>query len=456
MSRLTRREFLAAGGTAAASLAMLSACGRSAPPVQPGDGIGEGGGTPQADDGYKALVAIFLHGGNDAFNMIVPTSGGAYDDYARARLEVALPRNQLLGLGAADNGVEFGAHPAMSGLQSLYQQGHAAVLSNVGTLVEPIQDGQVRSASTRRPPRLMSHNDQQDQWQKDAPTSLEALGWAGRAADLLAPSLSDQLLPVGLSYSGTNLLQTGRSEVGFSVSTSGPVDAAFLRRNADIRALYEALLEADHDHLFVREYSRSQLKGMDYNAVLAQALALAPDLTVTFPGDRLGSQLAAVAKLMSVREALGAKRQTFFVSMGGFDTHADQLTRHAGLLQSLSDNLAVFYQATESLGLAGNVTSFTVSDFGRSLTVNGDGTDHGWGTHQLVVGGAVRGGFHGQMPDLAPDTGRDYGGGRFAPSTSVDQYGATLLRWFGIDASDIPGVFPNIGRFDTADLGFLG
>lgn len=184
---------------------------------------------------------------------------------------------------------------------------------------------------------------------------------------------------------------------------------------------------------------------------------MAPDLPVAFPDDNLGRQLSAVAKMMSVRSTLQLQRQVYVVSMGGFDTHSDQLARHDSLLRSLSDNLAAFYQATEAMGIAGNVTSFTISDFGRSLTVNGDGTDHGWGSHQLVVGGQVQGQqFYGYMPDLAPGSARDYGNsGRFAPGVSVDQYGATLLEWLGVASGDLSAVFPNLDRFERRNLGFL-
>ena len=458
MTQQTRRDFLTITLPAAATLASgLAACGGSGeqpvtpPVIAPPDPV------PPIPDGYKALVAIFLFGGNDAYNTILPSEGGAYAEYAKARLGLALPRAQLLDLGTADNGVRFAAHPALTEVQSLYRQGRAALLANVGPLAAPIADGKVRAAGTALPPRLFSHNDQSDQWQKTAAGSLESVGWAGRAADLLVQTLPDQRLPIGITYNGSNLLQAGRSQVGFSLNTGGAVEAAFLRRSAAVRALYGEMLATPAEHLFVQEYASGQRRGQDYNARIATALASAPAATVSFPSDRLGQQLAAVARLISVRASLGVKRQIFFVGLGGFDTHADQLTRHQSLLRSLSQNLDAFYRATEAMGLAGSVTAFTASDFGRSLTVNGDGTDHGWSSHQLIVGGAVRGGrFYGQMPDLVPGGARDYTGGRFAPTSSVDQYGSTLLQWFGIPPSEMSAVFPNIGRFATGNLGFLG
>ena len=457
MSQQTRRDFLLHTLPAFATGAGLIACGGggsagegTTPAPTPVDPV------PPTPEGYKALVAIFLFGGNDAYNMILPASGSAYRDYAKARLDLALPQSQLLALGAADNGVPFAAHPAMSEFQSLYARGRATVLANVGPLVAPIADGQVRSAASLRPPRLFSHNDQSDQWQKASAAGLESVGWAGRAADLLAPTLAQQVLPIGISYAGSNLLQVGSSQVGFALGSGGAVEASFLRQNPALRPLYAEMLAASQPHLFAQEYASGQQRGLNYNALIASALASAPASAVSFPGDRLGQQLAAVAKLISVRAKLGVQRQIFFVSLGGFDTHSDQLARHQKLLRSLSQNLDAFYRATEAMGLAGNVTSFTASDFGRSLSVNGDGTDHGWGSHQLIVGGAVRGGrFHGQMPELVPGASRDYAGGRFAPSTSVDEYGSTLLRWFGIPAGEMAAVFPNIGRFGRPDLGFL-
>jgi len=461
MTQQTRRDFLTITLPAAATVASgLAACGGAGggsdagptlPPVVTPDPV------PPTPDGYKALVAVFLYGGNDAYNTLVPSEGSAYGAYSRARLGLALPASRLLDFGVADNGVRFGAHPALTELQTLFRQGKTAVLANVGPLAAPIADGQVRNGGSLLPPRLFSHNDQSEQWQKTAAASLESVGWAGRAADLLAQTLPDQRLPIGITYNGSNLLQTGRRQIGFSLSSSGPVEAAFLRRSPAVRTLYAEMLAASQPHLFVREYANGQLRGQDYNARLATALIGAPASTVVFPNDRLGQQLAAVAKLISVRASLGVKRQIFFVGLGGFDTHSDQLNRHQTLLRSLSQNLAAFYSATESMGLAGSVTSFTASDFGRSLTVNGDGTDHGWSSHQLIVGGAVRGGrFYGQMPDLVPGAARDYTGGRFAPTSSVDQYGSTLLQWFGIPASEMASVFPNIGRFASSNLGFLG
>lgn len=463
MTQQTRRDFLTITLPAAATLASgLSACGGGGgatasgpgpvtPPVVPPDPV------PPTPDGYKALVAIYLYGGNDAYNTLMPSEGSAYGEYARARLGLALPQSQLLDLGTADNGLRFGAHPALSEVQALFRQNKVAVLANVGPLVAPIADGQVRNAGTLLPPRLFSHNDQSEQWQRTAAASLESVGWAGRAADLLAQTLPEQRLPIGITYAGTNLLQTGRGQIGFSLSTGGPVEAAFLRKGEAVRSLYAEMLQASQQHLFVREYASGQLRGQDYNARLAAALVGAPAAAVSFPGDRLGQQLAAVAKLISVRASLGVKRQIFFVGLGGFDTHADQLSRHRTLLRSLSQNLDAFYRATELMGLAGSVTTFTASDFGRSLTVNGDGTDHGWSSHQLIVGGAVHGGrFYGRMPDLVPGASRDYAGGRFAPTTSVDQYGSTLLQWFGIPASEMAAVFPNISRFASSNLGFMG
>lgn len=451
MSRISRRHFLIQGGTAVAGLG-LGGCGSSSPQSTAG-----GGDTVDpSSDGYKALVAIVLYGGNDAYNMIVPQDASAHADYAAARQGLTLPRGALLSLGAADNGVAFGAHPQLDGFQSLYRQGRGAVLANVGTLAEPATLSDLRAGRAVPPPRLFSHNDQSEQWQKTAVGELEAVGWAGRAADLLAPRYSTQTLPVGLSYSGANLLQVGRTQTGLSISTSGPKALNFLRRNPALGEAYETLLAAGHEHLFVREYARGHADGLAYNGQIADALATVAMPTIAFPGDRLGAQLAAVAQMIAAREALGVKRQIFVVGMGGFDTHADQLTRHASLMRSLGDNLQAFYQATEALGVAGSVTSFTISDFGRSLSVNGDGTDHGWSSHQLVVGGAVQGGrFYGAMPDLALGGERDYGGGRFVPTTAVEQYGASLLRWFGVPSGELSAVFPNLARFETADLGLL-
>lgn len=416
--------------------------------------------TPTVPD-YKALVCVFLYGGNDGYNLLVPVTPEKYAPYARARQELAVPRDQLLPLaGAAADGANYGLHPSCAPLRDLYSSGHAALLANVGSLLYPIDKSGYGAG--RAPPRLFSHEDQQDQWQTTHADASEYSGWAGRAADLLS-GVNQGELPLNLAFSGANRLQAGARTSAFSVSANGAqqLDDLADDRAADatassLRSVFDQLRRQPQAHAFGAAYGDVVERAIRLNALLDTALTDTAALTTPFPDTDLAAQLHMVARIISARRKLGMQRQIFFVSAGGFDTHDAQASQQPGLFSQLAQALKAFYDATAELGVAGAVTSFTASEFGRSLTVNGKGTDHGWSSHHCIVGGAVNGGrIYGQPPSLEADGADDSEGGRFIPSTAVDQYGATLLRWFGIGDNDLDTVFPNLRRFSGRDLGFL-
>jgi uncharacterized protein (DUF1501 family) len=443
----TRRVFLrrtACGLSAAAFVSSLERFGLLSAATAP------------ASD-YRALVCLFLFGGNDGNNMIVP-----YDDYAAyskirgttAALNVS--KADILQIAAASQGATFGMHPALSDLAPLYGSGDLAVLCNVGTLVQPIARGQYL-AGAPRPDSLFSHFDQQTQWQSSIPAAagpLAATGWGGRTADATAGINGSAPIPMIVSVAGITLFSTG-------VTVRPLVPGSSLAGFSD-PARYQALrslLALDADRPLVAAQSGIAAAGIDDIAALDAATAGVPAVQTAFPDTDLGGQLRQIAAIISAREALGMKRQIFFASLGSFDTHTDQLATQASLLGQLGTAMKAFHDATVELGVAGAVTSFTLSDFGRTFQPDsGGGSDHAWGSHHLVMGDAVRGGdFFGTYPTLAlsgPDDASTEG--RWIPTVSVDQYGATLAKWFGVLPAQMPQVFPNLGNFDRADLGFLG
>ena len=411
---------------------------------------------------YKALVCLFLYGGNDSNNLLVPTDTADYRSYASARADLALSRSSLLPITCrTSDGRTYGLHPSMPELQGLFGSGHLALVANVGTLVAPVTRADFLGNTAALPPNLFSHADQQVQWQTSWPDVPPQTGWGGRAADLLAAASGNSHLSMAISLGGNNIFETGNSVVPYSVASSG-VDslAGYTGHNhsaAPRLQAVQALLAQKQANIFAKQFAATAASASSDNALLASALAGAPALSTAFPASDLAAQLKMIAQIIAVRQTLGMNRQVFFCSVGGFDTHHDQLPEQAGLLGELSQALAAFHAATVELGVAQSVTAFTSSDFGRTLPSNGAGSDHGWGSHHLVLGGAVQGGdLYGTFPTLVVNGPDDTGEGRWIPTTSVDEYAATLATWFGVSASDLSTVLPNIGRFATSNLGFMG
>ncbi len=418
---------------------------------------------------FKALVCVFLYGGNDAFNMIVPRDIATHDVYSASRgggLVIAREDAVAMALDplfVPDGGGDYGMHPSMGGLRSLFISGQCAVVANVGPLLYPISKAELEAGSVPTPPQLFSHSDQQLHWETSWPDSVERNGWAGRVADAMIEANDNLQIPACISLSGANTLQVGRTVQPYFMGAYGSESIFFTQGEwqQNRRASFEAIRQlgaADGSHVFERAYAGIMRRALDTHELVSAALAATPVPATAFPDSYLGAQLRMVARLIAARSRLGMSRQIFFVSDGGYDTHDNQLDQQAALLSNLSASLSAFHAATVELGVVNSVTSFTASDFGRTVSVNGDGTDHGWGAHHLVVGGAVQGRrFYGRMPDLTFEGPDDAGWGQIIPTTSVDQYAGTLARWFGVSDSDLHSlVLPNLGRFTTDDLGFMG
>jgi uncharacterized protein (DUF1501 family) len=406
---------------------------------------------------YRALVCLFLNGGNDSFNMLVPRSGPAYDEYKATRQGIALDSTTLLPLGAtgADH-PELGLHPGMPELKALYDQGSVAFISNVGSLIRPVTLDEFKK-QTGVPLSLFSHSNQQQQWMTCLPDSPSNTGWGGRVSDLLRDHNSGTQVSMSISLAGNNLFQYGKHVFPYSITPKGSV--AFRSFEAKQGATpfetvaVKSLLEQQYKSLFEQTYMDTT-----YGAISAHdAFSSAVDpiqLKTVFPDTATGNDLRMVALSIAGRDALGLKRQTFFVQRGGWDMHADVLKNHEIMLPEISQAVSAFMAALTELGVADKVTLFTSSDFGRTLTSNGRGSDHAWGGNHFVVGGAVKGGaIYGKYPSLALKTDLDTGQGRLIPTISVDTYCAELARWLGVPDTELTTVFPNLGSFYTPSSG---
>ncbi len=416
---------------------------------------------------YKALVCIFLNGGNDANNLIIPTGGG-YAAYASQRGILALPNSNLLAISPkTPDGRNWALHPSVAELRTLFNAGKMAVIANTGTLVRPTTKAQYQ-AGINLPPQLFSHNDQQVQWQSSVSDQPFTTGWGGRVADLLDALNSNPQVSMSISLDGFNNFEVGRNVVQYTVSpTSGAVVfTGSTARSGNDFARYAAqkeLYAASNPNLFSAAFGELSRDAITSSDLLNTTLGGATNFQTNFPTSKLGAQLKMIARLISVASSLNVKRQIYFARLGGWDLHADQVDdvdhtigAHASLFDQVSKAISAFYDATTELGIADQVTTFTASDFGRTYSSNGDGSDHGWGSHQLVVGGSVKGGdIYGKMPDLTINGPDDTGRGRWIPTTSVDEFGATLASWFGVTPTNLPIAFPNIGRFAKPNLGFL-
>lgn len=455
MKKIKRRDFLKTGGAAAAAATFAAT---------PGLAWSQGIGTTAPFPDYRALVCVFLHGGNDSFNMLVPNTTAEYNAYAASRQNLAIAREDLLPvnpLSLPPGSAAFGLHPSMTGMQALFETGKAAVVANVGPLVEPTTRDQYFNQSVSLPSQLFSHNDQQAQWHSLKGASTSKTGWAGRIADLIRQSVANQKMATNASLYGTTLYQAAEQTIAYVMGQTGPLPFTGFSNDPgeltfDQKQAFLRVVEAQYGSIYERAFAEIQRRAIDAADVVTAAIDSAPVLTTAFPATALGRQLETVAKLIGSRSSLEMQRQIFFVGIGGFDSHDDQNQNQPGLLGGVSDAIAAFYDATVELQVDQMVTTFTQSDFGRTLTSNGDGTDHAWGGNQLVVGGAVNGGdLYGNYPVLEIGGPEDVGGGRIIPSTSADQYAATLSRWFGIPEVDLDVVAPSLSNFIQRDLGFM-
>ena len=432
---------------------------------------------------YKAMVCILLSGGADSFNMLVPTGttvGGdnGYNEYKAVRTDLALPNvgtaGGLLGLnnpqctsfrGINCNYGSYGVHPKMAGVQNLFNSGKLAFMGNIGTLVEPIANyTQYQSGLKKLPVGMFSHSDQQQQWQTSVPQSRDALGFGGRIADMMNAVNSNQSVSMNISLAGKNIFQRGQDVSEYSISNNvNPNNVGFdsfptwwgnsglmtqIRNNA-----IDSLVSKTYANLLQKTYATTTKSSMASFGVFKDALQKVPTLTTQFPANNeLADDLLAITKIMSVRNFLGAKRQIFFIDIGGFDTHSNLIAELDDRFTIVSAALKSFYDATVELGIADKVTTFTISDFARTITSNGGGSDHSWGGNTMVMGGAVRGGkIYGAYPKMdvlsASNQQNTSFRGTFIPSISTDEFYGELALWYGISPYDLCYALPNLGNF---------
>jgi uncharacterized protein (DUF1501 family) len=414
---------------------------------------------------YKALVCVFLFGGNDGNNTVIPFDAAGYAQYAAVRTTASginLAQSSLLPIQPSNTGTPYALHPSLAELQGLFNQRKMAVLANVGTLLQPTTPAQY--AAGVRPLSLYSHSDQQAQWQSAISNAQAGTGWGGRMADAVASYNQASGFPVVTSLGGTVLFTTGAANAPLTVPVTGSFALSGYNATAAATARLAAvnqLLAQDAPNTFVRSANGIGAQALKLSGTVNPILASTTSTVAPYFASlttNTAKELYQVAKLIEARATTGAARQVFFVSLGSFDTHNDQVRRQGDLFSELSPALKAFYDATGALGVADKVTTFTLSDFGRTFQpASGGGTDHAWGSHHFIIGDAVKGGaMYGQYPALALGGPNDAEKeGRWIPTTAVDQYGATLARWFGVAPAQLATVFPNLARFPTADLGFL-
>lgn len=464
--------------------AQLAIAGTATPLALNLAALGEAAAMTATD--YKALVCVFLYGGNDYANTVVRFDDAGHAQYTQLRgagssSTLAIPKtslapNELKPTVPLANGVKYALAPEMSGMAGLFAQGRLAVQLNVGPLVVPLTRQQYNDGVLTQPPKLFSHNDQQSVWQAQGAEG-STRGWGGTLGDLSLSSNADSMFTC-ISVAGNAVFLSGQNALQYQCSRAGAVAVEAVRGSSygqfmyepAMRAAFEQMIQQPQAHVLANEYNRVMQRSLVAETKVTTAIG-GVQLSTAFPaGNSLGEQLKMVARLVGGRSSLGAKRQVFMVSLDGFDVHDGMATRQPALLKKLSEALTAFDAALQELGVADKVTTFTASDFGRTLSVNGDGTDHGWGGHQFVMGGAVKGkAFYGTPPPLsvgntsAPDDQWHVGQGRLLPSTSVGQYAATMAKWFGVNDTELYGVLPNLGNFGAragkldypTDLGFM-
>lgn len=452
----SRREFLkrtsalSVLGVSAPFAVNLAAMGAAAAQSAPAD--------------YKALVCVYFAGGNDNFNTLIPSDANSYSAYVSLRGGLALPTTGILPLTPAvalPDGRQFALSQSLSPFETLFNDSKLAVMLNLGTLIEPITKAQYQAKSRRIPPKIGSHNDQTSIWQASQPEGARS-GWGGMMGDVFA-SANQYRTFTNVSVAGASTLLSGQVAPQYQVASSGPVKLAARVRapfgSTAVANTLEELIKEQRTHLFEKEHTIITKRAIDAEVALNAALTSAPALATAFPDTNLGRQLQIVARLIQARDTLSNKRQVFFVQIGGFDLHDNLLSKHGLLQAEVANAMTAFYNATVEMAVASNVTSFTASEFGRTITSNGDGSDHGWGSFHFVLGGAVQGRrFFGTAPEIANNGANDTGSGRLIPGIAVDQYAATLGRWFGVtDSHLLSTVLPNLSNHDVSarNLGFV-
>ena len=471
----SRRQFLR-------TASMASMAGISASPFILGLNSMAAMAQSSSSPGYRALVCVFLQGGNDGHGTVIATDPNSYSAFTQARSGapgLAYPLAELLPitLKTPQSGRTFALNPSLTGVQNLFNAGRAAIVANSGTLIAPATKAQVNANSVPLPASLFSHFDQTAAWQAIASNggSAEHVGWGGAVADLIeSMNMNTNSMFTCISTAGIALFLSGQSSFQLNVTSAGPIPIYGLAQPpfglpAASNPL-SSILTADESNLFAKEYGVVVNRSIQAQAMLASSMLPAgpggvpnppqymDPMTNKLVDNQLATSLQTVARIIGGSSALGVSRQIFYVQLGSFDTHNNQAVQHAQLLSQLGGALEYFDGLMVANGMGNNVTTFTASDFGRTLTCNSNGTDHGWGSHHFVVGGAVQGqDMYGQYPVVGADQANDVGAGRLIPTTSVDQYAGTLARWFGLSDGQVRQVFPNFGNFGSSPyLGFMG
>ena len=469
----TRRDFLRTAACALGGAALASTV----------ESFGLLDAYAQSASGYRALVCVFLNGGNDGNNMIIPLDSSSFTQYSstsgRAAAGLALAQASLLPVSPPSQGRSFGFHPNMPEMQSLFNEGRLAVVCNTGPLAEPLTRTTYRNGTGRRPLQLFSHSDQIGLWQTSIADAASQTGWGGRIADRMAAANLPSTFSHSVSIAGVSTFLTGSATRQLAISDASTALANLLpltmtgtaAERAARRLAFDQMRATDLSARLVRASADTRASALQTSEQLANVPFR--NFATAFPATSLGRQLLQVGRLIAERATFGMKRQIFFVQAGGYDTHSFQRASQDTLLLQLSQALNAFHNLLKNeLGnpssgfyigsdVTQEVTTFTLSDFGRTLQPAGAGaavgTDHGWGNHHFVMGGAVRGGeFYGAFPTLAlngPDDADSRG--RWIPTTSVEQYAATLASWYGLSASDFPAVFPLLDRFPSSNMGFM-
>ena len=429
---------------------------------------------------YKALVCVFLSGGNDGHGSVIATDAASFSAFTTARSGapgLAYAQNTLLPIAplTPQSGRTFALNPYLTGVQNLFNAGRAAIISNTGTLIAPTTKAQIQANSVPLPASLYSHFDQTAAWQAIDATGGSAIhtGWGGAMADLIASMNSNSAFTC-ISTSGIALFLSGQTSYQLNVTSAGPIPIGGLAQplfgqQAGTNALTN-ILTASEANLFAKEYEVVINRSTAAQATLATSMLTAGPTGIPNPpqyldpitnkltNNNFATSMQTVARIIGGKSGLGVTRQIFYVTLGGFDTHDNQAPQIANLLTQLGAGLEYFDAVMTTAGVSDQVTTFTASDFGRTLTANSDGTDHGWGSHHIVVGGAVQGGdMYGTYPVIGSNQANDMGAGRLIPTTSVEQYAGTLARWFGLSDSQVKEVFPNFTNFGSSPyMGFMG
>ena len=452
---ISRRKFIGQTG--------LSLLGTSAllSPLNPLRALGSaaalGSGNKRAP--YKAMVCLLLSGGNDSFNMLIPRGDPEYSQYATTRSNLAIPQSEIIPINPlTGDGQQYGLHPGMPEMAQLFNDGKLSLISNLGTLIRPTTKEEIWNGTAELPLGLFSHADQVQQWQSGRTNERSAIGWGGRVADLMHNMNSNQNISMNISLSGSNIFENGENTIEFVIDRYG---GSGIWGYGDEWSFYQfrtsainSMLERQYADMYQKTYIKTIKKSNDANLEFMQAIEGVPDFNTEFSDNGLSQSFLMIAKSIAARETLGFERQIFFVEYSGWDHHDNVLNNQAEMLPEVSKALSEFNSAMEVLETSNNVTTFSMSDFGRTLTSNGNGTDHAWGGNALVMGGAVNGqDMFGTFPSLELGNPLDIGDGILIPTLSTDEYMAEIAMWFGVENNDVSSIFPNLSNFYDIDSG---